>query len=168
MPFRSLSCSPRTARLAWTCLVRVLTALGVNGCTCSPAFPLGKAIPVGARQGTGKRGSSARWRRPRARICLRKGCKREYEPRRFNQRYCQDPECLWQLRRWQAALRQASHRQDANARARHAQAERERRQRAMSSSQIVEHSEVTPARGHAPETFFSCRYATGRAVTNTR
>jgi hypothetical protein len=132
------------------------------------AFPLGEATPVGACQGTGKRGSSARGRRPRVRVCLRKGCKRKYEPRRFNQRYCQGPECLRQLRRWQAAQRQANHRQDADAKARHAQAERKRRQRAKSSSQTVEHPEVTPARGHAAETFFPCRYATGRAATNTR
>jgi hypothetical protein len=123
--------------------------------THSPrAFPLGEAPPVGARQGTGKRGCSARGRRPRPRICLRKGCERKYRPRSWNQRYCQDPECLRRLRRWQAARRQAKHRQDAQVKARHAQAERERRQRAKSTSQTVENPGVTPARGHAAQLFF--------------
>ena len=66
----------------------------------------------------------ARRRRPRPRRCMRKGCGREYQPRRWNQRYCQEPECLRQVRQWQAARRQAKHRQAAEAKARHAQAER--------------------------------------------
>ena len=56
---------------------------------------------------------------------MRKGCGREYQPRRWNQRYCQEPECLRQVRQWQAARRQAKHRQAAEAKARHAQAEHE-------------------------------------------
>ena len=56
---------------------------------------------------------------------MRKGCGREYQPRRWNQRYCQEPECLRQVRQWQAARRQAKHRQAAEAKARHAQAERD-------------------------------------------
>ena len=46
---------------------------------------------------------------------MRKGCGREYQPRRWNQRYCQDPECQREIRRWQAARRQARRRQDAAA-----------------------------------------------------
>ena len=42
-----------------------------------------------------------RARRPRPRICLRKGCGRRYQPRCSSQRYCQDSECLRQVRRWQ-------------------------------------------------------------------
>jgi len=122
---------------------------------------------MGARQGTGKRGCSARGRRPRPRICLRKGCGRQYQPRRWNQRYCQDPECLRQVRQWQAARRQAKHRHSDEAKARHAQAEKARRQRAKSASQAVESSEVAPPRGHAAETFFPFRYALGPAATNT-
>ena len=53
-------------------------------------------------------------------MCLRKGCGRKYQPRRWNQRYCQDPECLRQLRRWQAAQRQARRRQDDAIKAEHA------------------------------------------------
>ena len=65
-------------------------------------------------------------------------CRRKYQPRCRNQRYCQEPECLRQVRRWQAARRQAKRRQDADVRAQHAQAEKERRQRAKSASQAVE------------------------------
>lgn len=121
---------------------------------------------MGVCQGTGKLGCSARGRRPRLRTCLRKGCGRQYQPRGWNQRYCQDPECLRQVRQWQAARRQAKHRQAAEAKSRHAQAEKARRQRIKSASQAVEHPEVTPARGHAAETFFLFGYAIGPAATN--
>ena len=122
---------------------------------------------MGACQGTGKRGCRTRGRRPRPRVCLRKGCGRRYQPRRWNQRYCQSPECLRQIRRWQAARRQAKHRQAAEVKARHAQAEKARRQRIKSMSQAVEDSPVTPARGHAAETFFLLRYVIGRAAMRT-
>jgi anti-sigma factor RsiW len=89
-----------------------------------------------------------------------------YQPRSWNQRYCQDPECLREVYRWQAARRQARHRADATARRRHAQAEKERRQRARASPKTVETPDVTPARGHAAETFFRFHCATGRAATN--
>jgi hypothetical protein len=92
-------------------------------------------------------------RRPRPRICLRKGCGRQYLPRRWNQRYCQDPDCRRQLRRWQAARRQAQRRQDQAAKAQHAQAERLRRQRAASLPQSPPKPEVTSARGHAAKFF---------------
>jgi hypothetical protein len=130
------------------------------------AFPLGEAPPVGAGQGTAKHGCSARGRRPRPRICLRKGCGRKYQPRCWNQRYCQDPHCQREVRRWQAAQRQARHRQDADVKARHAQAQRARRQRAKSTPQALESPAVTPARGHAAETFFPRRYAIGQDATN--
>jgi hypothetical protein len=109
----------------------------------------------------------ARARRPRERTCLNKKCGRKYHSRRWNQRYCQDPECLREVRRWLAAQRQAKRREDADAKAEHAQAERARRQRAKSTPQVAESPELTPARGHAAETFFPFRYATGRAATNT-
>ena len=95
---------------------------------------------------------------------MRKGCGREYQPRRWNQRYCQEPECRRQVRRWQAVRRQAKHRQEADAKARHAQAERERRQRVKAASQTIQQPEVTPARGHAAETFFPLPCAIGRAA----
>jgi hypothetical protein len=134
--------------------------------THSPrAFPLGVAAPVGTPHVKVQHRRLARERRPRPRTCLRKGCHRKYVPRRWNQRYCQDPECQRQVRRWQAARRQAKHREDAVARGRHAQAEKERRQRAKAAPKVVDHTEVTPARGHAAETFFLFAYAIGRGAT---
>lgn len=65
--------------------------------------------------------------RPTARICLRKGCDRRYIPRRWNQRYCQDPECLRLVRRWQAAKRRAKFRCVPETRQRLARAEQQRR-----------------------------------------
>ena len=49
---------------------------------------------------TGK-GVSASGGRLGWRSCLRKGCGRRFQARRYNQRYCQDPECLREVRRWQ-------------------------------------------------------------------
>jgi hypothetical protein len=121
---------------------------------------------LGTRQRTGKLDCSARGRRPRRRTCLRKGCRRKYRPRCSYQHYCQEPECLRQVRRWQAARRQAKRRQDARVKARHAQAEKERRQRAKLASQAVEDPEVKPERGHAAEPFFHFRSAIGQAATN--
>jgi hypothetical protein len=91
----------------------------------------------------------ARARRPRVRLCLRKGCGRKYQPRSWNQLYCQDPECLCLVRRWQAARRQAKRRLDEAAKARHAQAQRARRQRPTPSPPTLSPAEVPPARGHA-------------------
>ncbi len=136
--------------------------------THSPrAFPWEIEPPVGNHHVKGKRRPKARARRPRARICLNKGCGRKYHPRCWNQRYCQDPECLREVRRWLAARRQAQRREVAGAKAEHAQAERARRQRAKSTPQVAQSPELTPARGHAAESFFPFRYATGRAATNT-
>ena len=94
--------------------------------THSPrAFPLGVTAPVGTLHVTQKHCHLPRVRRPRPRICLRKGCGRKYQPRCWHQRYCQDPECLRQVRRWQAARRQAKRRQDDLIQAQHAEVERE-------------------------------------------
>jgi len=135
--------------------------------THSPrAFPWEKAPPVGTCQVTGKHRLPARGRRPRQRTCLRKGCRRKYRPRCSYQHYCQEPECLREVRRWQAARRQAKRRQDARVKARHAQAEKERRQRAKLASQAVEDPEVVPERGHAAEIFFHPHSAIGQAATN--
>jgi hypothetical protein len=126
------------------------------------AFPLGAEPPVGAHHVKGKPRPKARGRRPRPRICLRKGCGQKYHPRSWNQRYCQELECRRQVHRWQAARRQAKHRQDDTAKARHAHAERERRQRARLAPQTVQDPEVAPARGHVSESFFLLPYATGQ------
>lgn len=123
---------------------------------------------MGAHYVKGKRCRTTRGRRPRPRprTCLRKGCGRKYQPRRWNQLYCQDPECRKQIRRWQAARRQAKRRLDADVRAQHAEAERVRRQRAESAPQAAVDSAVTPARGHAAESFFPFPYAIGPAAMN--
>jgi hypothetical protein len=119
------------------------------------AFPWEIKPPVGIGHVTGKRPRRARGRRSRPRICLRKGCRRKYRPRCHNQRYCQDPECLREVRRWHAARRKARHRQDANVKIKHAQQEKARRQLAKSASQTVENPKLAPARGHAAQTLFA-------------
>jgi len=107
-------------------------------CNHSPrAFPWEIEPPVGTDHVTGKRRRRARGRRSRPRICLRKGCRRKYHPQCHNQRYCQDPECLREVRRWHAARRKARHRQDADVKTKHAQEEKARRQLAKSSSQTA-------------------------------
>ena len=105
-------------------------------------------------------------RRPRARICLRKGCGQKYVPRCWNQRYCQNPECLRAVRRWQAAKRQAKRRQDEAVKAQHAQTQRARRRRATSAPQTPKPPPVTAARGHAAKIFSPLLCATGRGAMN--
>jgi hypothetical protein len=46
----------------------------------------------------------------RQRVCPRKGCEALDTPRTGNQRYCQDQQCLQEVRRWQAARRQKQRR----------------------------------------------------------
>jgi hypothetical protein len=130
------------------------------------AFPVGDEPPVGAPQVKGKHRRPARARRPRPRICLRKGCGGTYQPRAWNQRYCQEPECRRLVRRWQAARRQAARRQDPEIRAQHAQAESARRQQAQATSQTAQEPQLAPARGHAADAFFLLPYATGQAATS--
>lgn len=121
---------------------------------------------MGTLQVTHRHSRLPRARRPRPRICLRKGCGCKYQPRRWNQRYCQHAECLRQVRRWQAARRQAKRRRDARVKTQHAQAEKERRRRAKVAPKAMENPEVAPARGHAAENFFLSPYAIGQAATN--
>jgi len=93
---------------------------------------------VGQDHGTLNQSGSARsdWcLRPRA--CLRKGCAQTYQPLRWNQRYCQDPDCLRALRRWQAARRQREHRRSPKNRQRHASTEAARRQRQRETSKTT-------------------------------
>ena len=77
----------------------------------------------------GVRGRRTKRRRLGPRICLRKDCNRKFQPRQRKQLYCQDPECLREVRRWQATRRQRKCRATAEGRRKHAQAERERRRR---------------------------------------
>ena len=84
-------------------------------------------------------------RRLRPRTCLRKECDRIFQPIRWNQRYCQEAECLRQVRRWQAAKRQRVHRRALANRKRHAEAEAQRRRRAR--SEMVSKQESPPKSG---------------------
>lgn len=106
---------------------------------------------MGQQKSTSAGGGRTSRRRLRLRRCLRKGCDHSYQPRRWNQRYCQDPECQRELRRWQAAKRQQRHRNGEPVRAKHAAAERERRRQAKSKS--LEQLARDPARGHAAKDF---------------
>jgi hypothetical protein len=115
----------------------------------SPRAVPWERAPVGCRHDK----PNCRCRRPRTRVCLRKGCGRKYQPQCWNQRYCQDPECLRLVRRWQAAKRQAKRRQDEAAKSQHAEEERARRQRATSSPQAPKPAEIAAARGHAAKIF---------------
>jgi len=130
------------------------------------AGPWDHTPPVGCCDGSPNCRHRASPRRPRARVCLRKGCGQKYLPRRWNQRYCQDPDCLREVRRWQAAKRQAKRRLEDTAKAQHAQAQRARRRRAASSPQTPKPSVVASARGHAAKIFFPRGCATGRDVMN--
>ena len=119
---------------------------------------------MGRRQSTSSITGSARLRRLRRRKCLRKGCSGTYLPRRWNQRYCQDPECQREIQRWQAAKRQRRRRGSESVRFQHAAAQRQRRQqhkvRVNSQSEKSPSTPVEPrvsgdARGHAAKDF-SC------------
>ena len=89
-------------------------------------------------------------RRLGPRTCLRKGCGQVFQPACWNQRYCQDPGCLREVRRWQAAKRQRVHRQSATNRKRQAEAEARRRQRARSA--MADRQEGSPNSRQAPVT----------------
>jgi hypothetical protein len=71
------------------------------------------------------RGAGLGWR-----PCLAKGCGRRYRARQWNQHYCQEPDCLRAVRRWQAMKRQRDRRAEPEGRRKHAEAERERRRHA--------------------------------------
>lgn len=78
---------------------------------------------------------------------MRKGCGRRFQARQYNQRYCREPECLGEVRRWQAAKRQRKCRSQVGARQRHAEAERQRRKRPRGcpAAEVQQSSEGTPA-----------------------
>lgn len=73
----------------------------------------------------------------RPRICLRLGCGHCYQPRRWNQRFCQEPACSLELRRWQAAKRQRRCREDPASRQRHAASQRRRRRQAREKAALA-------------------------------
>jgi hypothetical protein len=110
-----------------------------------PRWPPGSGRPGMRPGGT---------RRARPRICLRNGGGRKYQPRVWNQRHCQEPECRCLVRRWQAVRRQARRRRDSQITIRHAQAERARRERAKIVPQTDSGPPLASPRGHAADDFF--------------
>jgi hypothetical protein len=98
---------------------------------------------MGPGHPTADRGASASGGRLGLRDCLRKGCGRSFQPRQWNQRYCQEPECLREVRRWQAAKRQRQRRATPQGRQRHAEAQRQRRKR--DSAQVDRPDRDVPA-----------------------
>jgi hypothetical protein len=89
---------------------------------------------VGHGHLTTSKGVSASGGRLGWRSCLRKGCDRKFQARRYNQRYCREPECLREVRRWQGAKRQQKCRSQPVVRQRHAEAERQRRKQRASET----------------------------------
>lgn len=83
------------------------------------------------------------------RTCHRRGCRRKFQPRSGNQRYCQEPECLRKLHRWQAARRQRRRRKEAEKRKQHAAAERQRRRRRR-EMQEAQQGELAPSPPASP------------------
>lgn len=82
-----------------------------------------------------------------ARDCLRKGCRCRFTPTSGRQRYCQDPDCLREVRRWHASRRQRVRRQRLEVRKADAVASRERRIRRSRIGQVprVSPESVLPA-----------------------
>jgi len=72
-----------------------------------------------------------------ARDCLRKGCGGRFMPTSGSQRYCQDPDCLREVRRWHASRRQRVRRQRLEVRKADAVASRERRIRRSRIGQVA-------------------------------
>jgi hypothetical protein len=92
------------------------------------------------------------------RSCLRKGCGRRFQARRYNQRYCREPDCLGELRRWQAAKRQQKCRSQPEARQRHAETERQRRkQRAAQARKPSESESAAEAASEKPSAWSRSR-----------
>lgn len=108
---------------------------------------------MGRRDPTADRRRSDGRRRPRWRICLRKGCGREFLARSWNHRYCHDPDCARELARWSARKRQQRRRADVEIREEHREAERRRRKVAREAAtalpEVVATVPEESARGHA-------------------
>lgn len=97
--------------------------------TATRAAPAGANPPVGQAQHSFPPALPTRTSGLPPRTCLRKGCGRIFPPQCWNQRYCQDPECLKLVRRWQAAKRQRQRRSRPEVREARAAATRQRRAR---------------------------------------
>lgn len=84
--------------------------------------------------------------RSTVRHCLRRGCDNRYQPRQWNQHFCQAPDCRAELNRWRAAKRQRRWRSNEENRLRQAQRERERRSIATQTERMAAAAEL--AAGH--------------------
>lgn len=100
---------------------------------------------MGRCQDSSKGDAPASGRRLGWRICLRKGCGRKYRAQQWNQRYCREPECLKEVRRWQAKKRQRRRRAAPEGRKSHAEAERARRQRSARPSKPLSRDNASTA-----------------------
>jgi hypothetical protein len=95
----------------------------------------------------GRRGRHKR--RLPLRSCHRKGCEHCFRSRKRTQRYCQDAECMREVRRWQAAKRQSRRRATKEGKGRHAEAERARRTRRREAPESPSGVAEEATRGHA-------------------
>ena len=135
-------------------LVRVLITPEENGVTSSPSFSLGSGTSRGHLPEYGKASPLARGPDHAVGPACVKDASAKISRGAGTSAYCQDPECLREVRRWQAARRQAKRRQDAHVNVQLAQAQKDCRQRAKVAPKTVENPEVAPGRGHAAENFF--------------
>lgn len=82
---------------------------------------------MGYSQNTLNNSDKATAKRLPLRLCYRKDCGNRFLPRRWNQRYCQQPHCTREVRCWLAAKRQRRRRASPEHRKQHAEAEQQRR-----------------------------------------
>lgn len=79
------------------------------------------------------------------RLCYRKGCANRFSPQRRYQKFCRDPGCVAELRRWQTLKRQRQHRLKPENRQKHA--ERERLRRLKKSQEVTQSGIASEPRG---------------------
>jgi len=106
--------------------------------TVPRAAPTGAPPPMGQAQPNASTRPLPSTPRFPPRTCHRRGCGHVFPPRTWNQRYCQRPECLRELHRWQAAQRQRQRRQQAEKRQQDAAAQRLRRRRRREQQAVAE------------------------------
>ena len=165
-PFVSLSCSREDDRLVGKRLVRVLKAPEENATNILPELSLGSCRSRGHPSGYSQTQPSAQSAATSPADLPAQRMRTQVPAAAPEPCYCQHAECLRQVRRWQAARRQAKRRRDARVKTQHAQAEKERRRRAKVAPKAMENPKLAPARGHAAENFFLSPYAIGQAATN--
>ncbi len=121
---------------------------------------------MGQEQLTGSGTTSASTSPFPPRLCHRKGCNAVFVPRRWNQRFCQAPECIGELRRWQATKRQQRRRSRAEVRRQHADAERDRRRRRREEARVGQAERSRLASSPSPPKSGRKRCAWSRSKNN--